>query len=289
MTSLNIVDLIEKNPITKLSGIYNSKLLLKIKEEFTETQQQLFVSSIYCYLNYHQTTDFVIDLDNIWKWVGFAQKVKAKTLLEKHFILDIDYKLSLSQPGKQDKTHGGNNHQTFMLNIKTFKLFCIKAGTEKSNEIHEYFIKLEEILKDTLQDESNELKLQLELKGNELLQIEIRNKEYLKEMGLEKQKRLIQDFQKLNVVYLLLLQIVGEKMIIKIGSTQNIKERTPNLSNGFVNEILLLDVVQSDNHIKFENFLHHHEFIRKFYHPIETKDKKRKTNKTTLCFFMNQF
>ena len=139
MTSLNIVDLIEKNPITKLSGVYNSKLLLKIKEEFTETQQQLFVSSIYCYLNYHQTTDFVIDLDNIWKWVGFAQKVKAKTLLEKHFILDIDYKLSLSQPGKQDKTHGGNNHQTIMLNLKTFKLFCIKAGTEKANEIHEYF------------------------------------------------------------------------------------------------------------------------------------------------------
>ena len=67
MTSLNIVELIEKNPITKLSGVYNNKLLTQIKERFTETQQQLFVASFYCYLNY-QKTDFVIDLDNIWEW-----------------------------------------------------------------------------------------------------------------------------------------------------------------------------------------------------------------------------
>ena len=284
MTSLNIVDLIEKNPITKLSGTYNSKLLTRIKEEFTETQQQLFVSSIYCYLNYHQTNDFIIDLDNIWKWLGFTQKVNAKRVLLKNFILDIDYKCSLFQVEERTKEgRGGNNHQTIMLNIKTFKLFCIKAETQKANEIHEYFIKLEEILKDTLQDESNELKLQLEQRGDELLQSEIRYKEYIKEKGLEKQKRLIQDFQKLNVVYILLLQIVGEKMIIKIGSTQSIKERTPNISNKFSNEILLLDVVQSDNYIKFEHFLHHHEFIRKFHHPIETKDKKM----TTETFLVN--
>ena len=26
---------------------------------------------------------FVIDLDDIWKWIGFSQKVRAKGLLEK--------------------------------------------------------------------------------------------------------------------------------------------------------------------------------------------------------------
>ena len=130
MSSLDIVNLIEKNPITKLSGTYNSKLLSKIKEEFTETQQQLFVSSFYCYFNYNPKTDFIIDLDNIWKWLGFSQKVRAKELLEKKFIIDIDYKILLSLSGKQEKTHGGNNKEVFMLNIKTFKLFCIKAGTE---------------------------------------------------------------------------------------------------------------------------------------------------------------
>ena len=37
-------------------------------------QQKLFVSSFYCYLNYDKNKDFVIDLDNVWKWLGFSNK-----------------------------------------------------------------------------------------------------------------------------------------------------------------------------------------------------------------------
>ena len=66
---LNIVSLIEANPITKLTATYQVKILEKIKERFTSFEQQLFLSSFYCYLNYHQTLDFVIDLDNVWKWL----------------------------------------------------------------------------------------------------------------------------------------------------------------------------------------------------------------------------
>ena len=84
-TSFNIVNLIENSPITKLNNTYNGKLLNKIKDNFTNYQQQLFVASFYAYLNYNKNEDFVIDLDNIWEWIGFTQKVKAKILLEKHF------------------------------------------------------------------------------------------------------------------------------------------------------------------------------------------------------------
>jgi hypothetical protein len=45
MQELNIVELIEKNPISKLSKAYNNKLLNKIKDNFTDFEQQLFVSS----------------------------------------------------------------------------------------------------------------------------------------------------------------------------------------------------------------------------------------------------
>lgn len=48
---LNIVELIEKNPITKLSSDYNVKMLTKIKEQFTDFEQQMFLSSFYCYLH----------------------------------------------------------------------------------------------------------------------------------------------------------------------------------------------------------------------------------------------
>ena len=47
MQDLNIVDLIEKNPITKLSNTYNNKMLSKIKENFIEFEQQLFISSLF--------------------------------------------------------------------------------------------------------------------------------------------------------------------------------------------------------------------------------------------------
>ncbi len=172
--ALNIVELIETNPITRLNETYNVKLLDKIKTNFTEYEQQLFLTSFYCYLNYNKKTDFVIDLDNIWGWVGFGQKVNAKRLLEKHFTLNKDYKLLLNHQvnstelllchqAKQDiSTHGGHNKETIMLNIETFKKFCMKAGTKKADEIHDYYLKLEEIIQEILEEQNTELQQQLE-------------------------------------------------------------------------------------------------------------------------------
>ena len=136
METLNIVDLIESNPITKLSSDYNYKLLVKIKDNFTDFEQHIFLSSFYCYLNYHPTNDFVIDLDNVWKWMGFSQKVNAKTLLEKQFIKDSDYKIFAPEgSGAKKESRGGHNKETIMLTIRTFKLFCLKAGTKKAEHI----------------------------------------------------------------------------------------------------------------------------------------------------------
>lgn len=123
-----IVVLIEHNPISKLSATYQNKLLTKIQAKFSETEQQLFVASFYGFLKYDPNNDFVIDLDDVWRWLGFAQKVKAKSLLEHHFVKDTDYIILLSQPGKQsDHIRGGHNKEIFMLNVSTFKKFCLKS------------------------------------------------------------------------------------------------------------------------------------------------------------------
>jgi hypothetical protein len=92
----NIIKLIEKNPITHLSKDYQNELITKIKTHFTNNEQQLFVASFYCFLSYTKN-DFVIDLEDIWKWIGFSRKDPAKRLLEKYFILDIDYKIVFHQ------------------------------------------------------------------------------------------------------------------------------------------------------------------------------------------------
>ena len=133
MSELDIVSLIEQNPITKLSGNYHNKLITKIKNKFNDSQQQMFVASFYCFLNCDKKNDFIIDLDNVWKWLGFSQKIKAKQLLEKQFIIDLDYKVLLYQQVKQSfQPKGGDNKETFMLNIDTFKQFCLHLCTFKT-------------------------------------------------------------------------------------------------------------------------------------------------------------
>lgn len=121
--SVDIVELIESNPITKLTGNYQSKLVEKVKKYFTNYEQQLFLSSFYCYLKYDNENDYVIDLDNIWNWLGFGQKVNAKRVLEKNFTINKDYKLLLCQLAKQTtQTKGGHNKETF-------KKLCLKDET----------------------------------------------------------------------------------------------------------------------------------------------------------------
>ena len=56
--SVDIVNLIESNPITKLNGNYKSKLIEKVKNNFTSYEQQLFLSSFYCYFKYDNKTVF---------------------------------------------------------------------------------------------------------------------------------------------------------------------------------------------------------------------------------------
>jgi hypothetical protein len=53
MQSLDIVELLQNNPVTKLSCTYQSKLLIKLKEKFTDTEQQMFLTSFYCYLHFN--------------------------------------------------------------------------------------------------------------------------------------------------------------------------------------------------------------------------------------------
>ena len=47
MKSVNIIELINKNPITKLSKNYENRFIKKIKANFTENQQNIFLQSGY--------------------------------------------------------------------------------------------------------------------------------------------------------------------------------------------------------------------------------------------------
>ena len=260
--SIDIVNLIENNPITKLSGNYQTKLVEKVKNNFSNYEQQLFLSSFYCYLKYDSKNDFVIDLDNVWQWIGFNQKVKAKILLENHFTINKDYKLLLTQKLEQkNDNRGGHNKEIFMLNIETFKKFCLKAGTKKADEVHDYFIKLENIMFEITQEECEELKTQLQQMEN------TKNKEMetklIMQKGLEKERVLLDKFANSGpLVYIIKVKTYENgTYVVKIGeSRKGIQNRYSEHKTKY-EECLLLDCFSVDKSKEFEDFLHHHSVI----------------------------
>lgn len=278
--SVDIVNLIERNPITQFNGDCQSKLVEKVKNNFTNYEQQMFLSSFYCYLKYDTKNDFVIDLDNIWKWLGFSSKFNAKRLLENNFIINNDYKLLLQTEKQDDKMHGGHNKETIMLNIETFKKFCLKAGTKKADEVHDYFVKLENIMFEIFKEESEELKQQLMKLEN------VKNKEMeekiTREKELEREKALLKQYANIgNMIYIIKVKSFEDgSYIIKIGESRDGITARYNECKSKHKNVLLLNCFSVDKCRNFERFLHNHSLI--FPNKVKNLEGHEKDNELFL-------
>ena len=283
MQDVNIVELIENNPITRLSNVYNNKLLNKLKENFTGFEQQLFVSSFYCYLNYDNNTDFVIDLDNVWKWLGFTLKATAKDLLEKYYKIDVDYKMSLRSKPEQDLTDnnnkkwGGQNKQIILLNIKCFKSLCLKARTKKADEIHDYYMKMEKVLHEIVEEETDELRLQLEEKENIIEQkeniINTTKKEKQKEV---EQATIVQFPLNTECIYFGTIGNTNEEgeKLIKFGHTNDLATRLISHRKQYDNFILCA-AFRVQNKVEIENLIKNYPKIKRQIRSIEVNGKNK--------------
>jgi len=268
--SFDIVDLIENNPITRLSTTYQNKLLTKIKTKFTENEQQMFVASFYGFLNYDSKMDFVINLDDVWKWLKFSTKQKAKMLLENVFVIDIDYKILPNLEVKQTlQPRGGHNKEFIMLNIATFKKFCLKAGTTRADEIHDYYIKLEETIQEVVHEESAELKLQLEKKNIELEKSE-KTREKIRE------KTLLEQFgSNVQCVYYGVIDDLSDanEPLVKFGNSNNLRNRVLNHKETYAN-FRLLNAFKVENKMQIENAIKEHPMFVERRRTITLKNKK---------------
>lgn len=269
MSSLDIVRLIEGNPIEKLAKTQQEGFLSKIQNNFTEADQKLFITSFYCYLNYNKNVDFVVDLDNIWKWLGFSQKVKVKNLIEKYFVLDVDYKILLSRAVKQTNEEkdgrGGSNRETIMLTIKTFKLLCLKSRTEKADQIYEYYLRLEEMLHEAMLEENADIRKQLEnhSASSKIAQEHVREKTILEHFDVNTQ-----------CVYYGLIdnQHKCGEQLIKFGNSNNLRERVSSHKTTYLN-FRLVNAFKVDNKMRIENDMKNHQVF------IERKRELKINNK----------
>jgi len=301
MTSLDIVNLITNNPITKLSDNNNNKLLEKVKTNFTKMEQQLFLSSFYTYLNYDKTADFIVDLDHIWRWLGFNRKFNATTCLKYNFVLNKDYSNTYTINSTTNfatvqtvakKGSGGHNSEKIYLNIKTFKSLCLKAQTKKADEIHEYYIKLEELIIEVLEEEALEMKNKLLIKDNELITKDNLITNAIQDKLKAIEKTIVSQFPvNCECIYFGTIDnsnTEGEKLI-KFGHSNNLSVRLQDHHKTYEN-FILRDAFKVHNRQEIENAIKTSSKIRKHLRTIEVDGKNKneilaydETNFTILC------
>lgn len=241
----------------RLTELFNTKM--------NGDEQQLFVKSFKMYLKHGRDDKaFVIDLDDVWSWMGFSRKDPAMRVLTRNFVENDHYvkKVVLHRPAENPL--GGRPKEQILMTVKTFKKFCLLARTEEASKVQDYYIKMEEILQDYVEDclkQSNErLKqsnerismLDAELKSsNEDLAIAQEESRWARHRGL------LGGYGGRKVVYVMnMLSLDEGSFVIKIGSTDNIQDRVAKIKHQHGIPVCVIDVYQCDRNRAFETSVH---------------------------------
>jgi hypothetical protein len=346
--SFDIVAFINNNPLSRLPSGTTSLLVNKIKERFTAEEQQLYIANLYAYLNYNDT-DFVVPLNNVWKWLGFTRCDNTIRLLKKEFKENTDYKIygnkttgpapptggaafsideeknattdyktfekndgnnttgpfpptggkpnieingnnstnSFPQVGGKpnieingiDSTNGfppiggkpnieikgnnednesvessvdeekkyvknkggaGLNKEYIYMTVNCFKKLCLKAKTSKADEIHDYYIKMERVVNETVCEQANEFSKQLQIKEEEI-----------KNVDRHREQNLLLNYSNKRVLYLIYIK---ELDMCKFGISDNIEQRFKDHKRVMNNYTISLSyVIETGYNDKLEN------------------------------------
>jgi phage anti-repressor protein len=262
MNTQNITSIIKNNPTTKLTNTYNNKLLEKIKDNFTNDEQCIFVKFYYIYASYDETIDFVIDLDEIYSWIGFNDKITAKRNLENNFTKNTDYKI-INDKNVKKQGSGGSNIIKIMLTVDAFKSLCVLSNTSNAKNIRKYYLKIEKIIYELINEQSKEFQEDLckEIKENKGLKIN--NEQLIKDKKIDHQNILLKQFGNSGaLIYLIIVKTFEDgKYILKIGeSRQGVQERFDEHKTKY-DECLLIDCYPVKQSKNLESFVHNHELI----------------------------
>jgi len=226
--------------------------------------RKLFANHFAQFLKYGDDSNaFVIDFDDVWKWIGFSKKDKAKDLLKKYFEENIHYTIAL--PQARERVYGGQNKEIIILNVDTFKKFCLKASTKRGDEVCDYYLKMEKIFMKYLREQMVKQKIEFANQKEHIKELE-QNTEH------ERHNALKQSFKNKDVLYLTKLKNYDEhRFILKLGWSDNIDDRNRALSNNFGDSIFL-NIFEVRNNITFESFLKRRPEIQRLRFEEEIQD-----------------
>ena len=93
--TINFQELVRTSNTTLSLGV-QTEMIQHLSEEFTSEQQQWYIANLYVYMHYHPTDDYPINLENVYKMIGFANKGNAMKAIKSNFIKEEDYKVVFS-------------------------------------------------------------------------------------------------------------------------------------------------------------------------------------------------
>ena len=249
--TVNFSELV-KNSSTILSLDLQSELIDSLNEHFNQEEQRWFISNLYMYINYHPTTDFPINLEDVYKMVGFSTKANTMKSIKNNFTENDDYKIvffRMEENLVNEKNVGGRPTENVMLNVDAFKNLCMIAKTENGKKIRKYYVKLETIYNELIKKQLIEQKLLLQI------QIDINKTQGL----LSREKALIECHLKQNVFYICLFKY-EDKWYVKFGISEgsinlsgDIRERINSHKNQISKNLYLVHVIKIENCKELEN------------------------------------
>ncbi len=177
-----------------------------------------FIDDFFSLYNIYNKNEFIINLDKVSKWLK-SRKGNLKDTLINSYKLNTDYIINQLKANKV-----GAPKEEILLTVKCFKMLCMNSKTEKSNEVREYFYKLEEFID--------------------------KYKNYIIE-GLNDKIKKLENNQKPKVnpskgiIYI--IQTADDKTLYKIGKTHNLKKRLNSYNSDKKDDITPLFIYESDN------------------------------------------
>jgi phage anti-repressor protein len=221
----------------------DEELVKKLMNGFDTDEQKMFVRHFQLYLQYgNQTNQFVIDLDDIWAHVGFSTKGTAKRHLLKYYKQDTDFTVINSLAKRDVMHHGGQNKERVMMNVDTFKAFCMTANTEKGRQTRQYYSKMETIFFQYMEAKNKDIIQRLQM-------------EHKLRLARERHDNLKEAHKDTPCVYLFKIsETDDDNFIVKLGETDDIEQRIASLRQEY-KDCTLLDVFPCTRPHKFEQYL----------------------------------
>ena len=249
--------------------LQDDELISLIKQNFTENDMEIFKLNFKIYIaNENNKNGFVINLDDIYTYIGFKLKQHAKRLLTNKFKLNKDYIIykglnnTLTPMGEIDVNFQDNrlimkqntyNKETIMLSVESFKKFCMIASTDESEKFLDYYITIENVIFNYVKTKMNE---QLQIISENKKILESKNK-IIEEQSLELQNIKNQKYEEIDKSEYIYVFTTDKDKIYKCGKTKEPKKRKDQLQTACVDDIIELYKYETSNNNILESIIHY--------------------------------